>query len=42
MLGLHDMPLLIGGPNLLNEDEIGDTVNSFGSYGLQDHTDMAA
>ncbi|MCE7029428.1 class II aldolase/adducin family protein [Jiella avicenniae] len=36
------MSLLIGGPNLLSEGEIADTVKSFGSYGLQDHEDEAA
>ncbi|EAU41019.1 putative l-fuculose phosphate aldolase protein [Fulvimarina pelagi HTCC2506] len=36
------MSLLIGGPNLLSEGEIADTVKSFGSYGLQDHKDKAA
>jgi L-fuculose-phosphate aldolase len=30
------MSLLIGGPNLLNEAQIADTVKGFGSYGLQD------
>jgi L-fuculose-phosphate aldolase len=30
------LSLSIGGPNLLGEEEIADTVKSFGSYGLQD------
>ncbi|MBK1695756.1 class II aldolase/adducin family protein [Rhodovibrio salinarum] len=30
------LSLLIGGPNLLNEDQIAETAKSFGSYGVQD------
>ncbi len=35
------MSLLIGGPNLLSEAAIADTVKSFGSYGLQDDAGKA-
>lgn len=35
------MSLLIGGPNLLSEAQIADTVKSFGSYGLQDEKPRA-
>ncbi len=30
------LSLLIGGPNLLSDDQIAETLKAFGSYGLQD------